>query len=169
MRKILFLFLTTIFLNAESVQLDFGKAVTDGIKQGIDGLAKEVGKNLGIKKRSNEFSNLKIEGVWKIETGNVYTTFLQTASKSWEVDLKKNGEVYLRDDKRAYTWSYKNDTITFNATNTGVLKIKDEIKVLKNIGSGCFDINLNSTKAKMCKLRGGFAKNPNEAIKIEIK
>ena len=86
MKKVSIFLLFIALLKAQDYNLDVGKTVSDGMKQGIQLLGKEM-LNIAtdnkpvneikdkFKEKTNKFDNLKIEGEWTFEMDRVVTSF----------------------------------------------------------------------------------------------
>lgn len=181
MKKLIIMFFA-MFLYASDIEIDFGKVAMDGIIEGmntgIDLAKKAITDNELLKKenpidekdeKSDKFSNLKIDGKWELAMDRVYTSFLGYVANKWEIDFKKNKEVYLFGKKKNYIWNYENDVLKFKTENQGYFSDDKKIKFIKSLGDNCFKVLYNNAEAKMCKLSGGLAKDKSKAIKIEIK
>lgn len=179
MKKVSIFLLFITLLKAQDYNLDVGKAVSDGMKQGIQLLGKEM-LNIAtdnkpvneikdkFKEKTNKFDNLKIEGEWTFEMDRVVTSFLNTAGNKWFLKFEKDGSVLLDNKPRDRKWNYENDTLEFKNENFTLFNNNEKIKFINYKGDYCYEVLYNDAKATMCKTKGERFKDKSKAVKIEI-
>ncbi|MCZ6150213.1 hypothetical protein O6B96_03960 [Campylobacter ureolyticus] len=179
MKKVSIFLLFIALLKAQDYNLDVGKTVPDGMKQGIQLLGKEM-LNIAtdnkpvneikdkFKEKTNKFDNLKIEGEWTFEMDRVVTSFLNTAGNKWFLKFEKDGSVLLDNKPRDRKWNYENDTLEFKNENFTLFNNNEKIKFIKYNGDYCYEVLYNDAKASMCKTKGERFKDRSKAVKIEI-
>ncbi|QKF64231.1 hypothetical protein [Campylobacter corcagiensis] len=179
MKKVSIILLLAIVLNAQDYSLDVGKALSDGMKQGIKGLGKAIMDKTernkdtdqikdNFQEKYNKFDNLKIEGEWTLKMDKVVTSFLNSAGNKWDIKLKDDNSVYLGNRLDNRKWSFKNDILEFKTEGFQPFNFKEKIKFIKYVGNFCYKVLYNDNKASMCKTKGKILKDGSKAIKIEI-
>ncbi|MCZ6161050.1 hypothetical protein [Campylobacter ureolyticus] len=113
MKKVSIFLLFIALLKAQDYNLDVGKAVSDGMKQGIQLLGKEMlnittgnkkdnekKEKENFKERTNKFDNLKIEGEWTLTMDRVITSFLNYTAQEWKFKFKNDKSFYMFDKNK---------------------------------------------------------------------
>ena len=113
MKKESIFLLFIALLKAQDYNLDVGKAVSDGMKQGIQLLGKEMlnittgnkkdnekKEKENFKERTNKFDNLKIEGEWTLTMDRVITSFLNYTAQEWKFKFKNDKSFYMFDKNK---------------------------------------------------------------------
>ena len=181
MKKVSIFLLFITLLKAQDYNLDVGKAVSDGMKQGIQLLGKEMiniatgnkkfneeKEKENFKEKTNKFDNLKIEGEWTLTMDRVITSFLNYTAQEWKFKFKNDKSFYMFDKKQDYLWKYENDNIQLERINKTKWDKNIEIKFKEYKGDYCYKISYNEAEATMCKTKGERFKDKSKAVKIEM-